>query len=123
MRKNLTTHGLKATEARLAILEVLSNNSSPQSYEQIKPNLPSSINKTTFYRNMALFEEHGIVSKFESKDRVWFYEFGDGCHAHFMCEKCKKIICLHISTPFLHEKNYIKKVIYQGWCEDCREDK
>ena len=55
-------HGLKKTEARSAILDVLKIAKAPMSYEQIKGQMEQVMDKATFYRNVAKFE--GATCKF-----------------------------------------------------------
>lgn len=110
---------IKITQARLSILEILLKSNSPMSYEDVKPSLPKSINKTTFYRNMSIFETKGIVNKFESQDRVWLYELTSCKHAHFMCDVCKKVICIDYELPLKIDDLQVKSITLKGKCKDC----
>lgn len=115
----LTSVGLKVTDARVAILEVLTLYKKPQNYEQIKSKMSISMDKATFYRNMQTFEKNGLVNKFESKDRVWHYEIGGASHAHFMCEVCKKILCFEMDIPKNLNRCEISSMTLKGKCEEC----
>ena len=57
-------HDIKFTAARSSILEVLKEAHHPLNYEQIKEKMNVIMDKATFYRNIAMFEEAGIVHKF-----------------------------------------------------------
>lgn len=115
----LNAHHIKPTNARCAILEVLEDASSPLNYEQIKLQMSLSMDKATFYRNMARFEESGMVSKFESDDRKWYYELGGMEHAHFICESCHEISCMDIPVPSQAQGNKVTSVILKGTCKTC----
>lgn len=119
IQARLNAHHIKPTSARCAILEVLEGASSPLSYEQIKMQMTRVMDKATFYRNMARFEESGIVSKFESDDRKWYYELGSMEHAHFICENCHEISCMDIPVPSFAQGNTVKSVILKGTCKTC----
>ncbi len=118
----LNSANLKITDARCALLGVLLENKTPQNYEQIKKQLPFSMDKTTFYRNMQTFEKKEIINKFESKDRVWHYEIGADTHAHFMCEVCSKIECLELEIPQSLKTYKVSTVTLKGKCKDCAEE-
>jgi len=80
-------HDIKFTTARASILEVLKVAHHPLSYEQIKEKMSVTMDKATFYRNIAKFEESGMVHKFEADDRKWYFELSSTTHAHFICEQ------------------------------------
>ena len=111
--------GIKMTDARCAIVNILAKNKGPKNYEEIKKELPFPMNKTTFYRNMFLFEEKGLINKFESSDRIWYYELGKSSHAHFMCEICSKIECFDIEIPSKLKNYQLNSVTFKGICKDC----
>lgn len=115
----LNSKKIKITDARYMILNILSNHNSPMNYEQIKAKMPFSMDKATFYRNILTFEKKGLVNKFESKDRVSYYELGKGNHAHFMCEKCQKIVCIDIPVPFKLDEYHITNITLKGKCKEC----
>ncbi len=56
-------YDIKFTTARFSILMVLKAATQPMNYEQIKEKMDSAMDKATFYRNIALFEEAGMVHK------------------------------------------------------------
>ncbi len=117
IKQILADSDLKITDNRCIILKVLLNKKSPVSYEQIKKYF--SFDKATFYRNMILFEQKNIVNKFESKDRVWHYEISSNKHAHFICEKCDKIICFESNMPLQMEGHNINNMTISGTCKIC----
>ena len=114
----LSRCGLKVTPARSALLEVLAHASNPLSYEQIKIKMPQIMHKTTFSRNMAKFEASGLVCKFESDDRKWYFELATSVHAHFICEECHHIQCIDI--PFSGVEGDVKSIVLKGRCKECQ---
>ena len=112
-------HNIKFTTARSLILEVLKRASHPLSYEQIKDKMNASMDKATFYRNIALFEEAGIVHKFESDDRKWYFEPSGTTHAHFICEHCHQITCMEVDLGKVEGE--VKSIVLKGLCKECHQ--
>jgi len=107
---------IKLTSARVALLEILQKAKKPLSYEDIKADI--SMDKATFYRNIAKFEEQGILNSFESNDKKRYFELRLIPHAHFVCVSCNKIECL--SDLDIKLDGYIvNNVIVNGKCKDC----
>jgi Fur family transcriptional regulator, ferric uptake regulator len=108
--------GLRFTQPRRVILNVLVNTAEHLSAEEIYMRVHKkypNIGLTTVYRNLYTLERMGIVTKFH---------FGDGCHRfeliesnkkpehhhHLVCTGCKRIIDY---DDFMNEEiDYIKKV-------------
>lgn len=116
----LQQHNIKPTAARVEILEVLSQASAPLNYEQIIAKMRFSIDKATFYRSVGVFEKEGLVAKFESDDRKWYFECSPVEHAHFICETCHEVRCTNVPIPKASEGNAIKSVILKGTCKTCQ---
>jgi Fur family ferric uptake transcriptional regulator len=111
-------HHLKMTDARCAIVGVLKEAKAPMSYEQMKGLLCEPMDKATFYRNVAKFEDLGIVSKFESDDRKWYFELTTSTHAHFICEMCHQITCMNVDLGVLEGE--VKSIVLKGRCKECQ---
>ena len=109
---------LKMTDARGAILHVLQEAKAPMNYEQIKSRMHYEMDKATFYRNIAKFEALGMVIKFESDDRKWYFELSKGMHAHFICEACHQITCMVITLGAL--EGDVKSIVLKGTCKECK---
>lgn len=108
---------LKVTTARKELLEILSAQKKPISFEDIKDKI--SMDKATFYRNVSKFESESILKSFESNDKKRYYELQESPHAHFICNKCNAIECLE-NAPLLKLEGYsIMDVIYKGMCKNC----
>ncbi|MBF7067053.1 transcriptional repressor [Campylobacter volucris] len=109
----LKKHDIAMTTLRVEILQILSLAKTPLSYDQF--NLKA--NKTSFYRNMELFEKKGIVNK-NQLDRKSFYELADHAKAHFICDVCHEIS--DVKMPKV--KGTIKSVVIKGICQKCENE-
>lgn len=110
-------HAIKFTTARSSILEVLKEAHHPLNYEQIKEKMNVAMDKATFYRNIAKFEESGIVHKFEGDDRKWYFELSSTTHAHFICEQCHQITCMEVDLGPV--EGDVKSIVLKGTCKEC----
>ena len=110
-------HQIKFTAARTSILEVLKEAHCPLNYEQIKEKMAVIMDKATFYRNIALFEESGIVHKFEADDRKWYFELSSKTHAHFICDQCHQITCMDVDIGQVQGE--VKSIVLKGTCKEC----
>ncbi len=108
--------GMRFTEPRRVILEVLGNTvehlSAEEIYMRVYKKHPN-IGLTTVYRNLYTLERMGIVTKFHFGDGCHRYELIEGHkkpdhHHHLVCTGCKRIIDY---DDFMDEEiEYIKKV-------------
>lgn len=91
----LKTNNQKITKTRLRILDQLAEIKQPLNpYELIKQSTDSTIDITTIYRNLELFEKIGIVHKVQS---LWWYL--PCTHEHKECSKSHDIIiCTSCNT-------------------------
>lgn len=108
---------IKLTTARVAILEILKKAKKPLSYEDMKSEI--SMDKATFYRNIAKFEEEGVLNSFESNDRKRYFELKSKPHAHFVCIVCNSIECIDDLDIGL-EGYEVNNVIINGKCKKCK---
>ncbi len=107
----------KLTSARLTILEILQKSLKPLSYEDIKMNL--QMDKATFYRNILIFENEGILNSFEANDRKRYFELKKRPHAHFVCIKCNTVECIE-KIDLILGKYEISNIIINGTCPNCQ---
>lgn len=91
----LKRNNQKITKTRLRILDQLAEIKHPLNpYELIKQSTDSTIDITTIYRNLELFEKIGIVHKVQS---LWWYL--PCTHEHKECSKAHDIIiCTSCNT-------------------------
>jgi Fur family transcriptional regulator, ferric uptake regulator len=118
--KIIKTKQMKLTTARIVLLEIFKTGNKPLSYEDIKSDI--SMDKATFYRNIAKFEEQGILNSFESNDKKRYFELNLIPHAHFVCINCNKIECLS-DLEIKLDGYLVNNVIINGKCRDCIEDR
>lgn len=105
---------IRSTKARAEILDTLVKATKPLCYDEFT----LSMDKATFYRNISKFEEEGIVGKFESDDKKWYFEIMEKPHAHFICKVCKKIECIESVEPKM-DGYRIESAIFKGVCPTC----
>jgi Fur family transcriptional regulator, ferric uptake regulator len=101
LRAMLRDRGLRATGARLAVLNVLHERRAPMTHEEIMVILDEGFtDKATVWRILSDLSDEGILRRMDLGDRVWRYELLDACraveddHAHFLCEQCGTVECL-----------------------------
>ena len=87
----LREKGLRITEQRKAILEVLSRANAPISAEENHARLSKhSCDLVTVYRCLEQFVKAGVVELGvrENGTKVYCFGHGDGHHHHLTCRKC-----------------------------------
>lgn len=85
---------LKATNERLALLEVLSKSSKPLSVRELADKLKKSkIDQATIYRNIDSLTKNGLVRLVNFQHDHNHYELEDSKHHHHLiCENCGKVV-------------------------------
>jgi Fur family ferric uptake transcriptional regulator len=91
-------------------------------------------NRTTFYRNLKIFENKGLihqindgtgVAKFAISNENVKGKYGSDLHLHFHCTECKKTICLpnKIQEENLPDDYKINNVnlVLKGICVKCKK--
>lgn len=117
LQTQLRENGLKATTARMTLLQTMQQANGPLCYEDLRDTL--AMDKATFYRNMQQFEQHHLVNAFEANDRRRYYELTEATHAHFICTDCNRIECLHgVTQPELPGRR-VERIVIQGQCPAC----
>jgi len=85
---------LKATSARISILEIFTSESKPISVEMIDQKLKGKrINQVTIYRTIESLLKPGIIGRVDLRQGSIFYEFIDvhDHHHHIVCTNCNLI--------------------------------
>ena len=136
--KILSYHGIRPTQMRLEIYRYLRRKQSAVSFSDLKKafvqksETNKTANRTTFYRNLKIFEDkrliHQIndgvgVAKYAISDENAKDKYGTDLHMHFYCTKCGKTSCLpnKISEDILpddYEVNDLNLVL-KGVCKNC----
>ncbi|MES2409744.1 MAG: Fur family transcriptional regulator [Patescibacteria group bacterium] len=90
----LKTSKLKATPARISILEIFCGVEKPLSVEMIDQKLKDKrINQVTIYRTVESLLKVGIIIRVDLRQDSVFYEFNGGHnhHHHIVCTKCGEV--------------------------------
>ena len=91
---------LPPTPNRMKVLEIVGNNNSPLSAQEIYETLSRTedINKTTVYRILDLLVEKGVVERIRGGGRSFRYGMAPNenhpSHPHFYCKECGNLECL-----------------------------
>ena len=90
----LETAGLKKTDARVALLDLLARNKKPLSVKEITTKLSANgVDRVTVYRMLDAMNKKGIIRRVETGEREAQYEIIDihEDHHHIICLDCKKV--------------------------------
>ena len=138
--KILSSHGIRPTQMRLEIYKFLTRKQSAVSFSDLKKvfaeksETNKTANRTTFYRNLKIFEDKGLihqindgtgVAKFAISDENVKGKYGSDLHLHFHCTECKKTICLPNKIPEENLPSDYKindvNLVLKGICVKCNE--
>jgi Fe2+ or Zn2+ uptake regulation protein len=116
----------RITSQRKIILDYLksvkTHPSTEEVYSAVKKKLPR-ISLGTVYRNLKNLKEKGEIQ--EVFNEVGHYDGDISPHAHFVCEKCRKIFDIFnkINIPKNIKVGKIKnyQVYYYGFCKKCQK--
>lgn len=108
---------IRLTQSRIELLKILTDENRPVCYEELKHRI--TMNKATFYRNVAKFVEEGIVSTFESNDKKRYFEIISKMHPHFICNDCQTITCVSMPNHIALKGYHIESIILKGICKAC----
>lgn len=87
--------GIKPSKHRIAIFEYLFNHRVHPTVDIIFKDLffdIPTLSKTTVYNTLKLFSEHGIIKILNIDENNLRYDADISEHAHFKCDKCKRLI-------------------------------
>ena len=90
----LQTAGLKSTEARLALLNLLKKENDPLDVFSIVNNLHSEgvmADQATVYRILEILTQKGVIKRLEFGEGKYRYELQKIHHHHLICRLCGKI--------------------------------
>lgn len=132
IEKKLENHKIRPTAVRLRVLDFFKKHSQAVSLNELEQ-LLYPIDRTTLFRTVKTFQQHGIIHPVNEPNGVLKYaRCADGCtcsyqdhlHIHFSCEQCGNTFCLNdapIANPDLPE-GFIPKdasVLIKGMCPNC----
>lgn len=131
LRELIRKAGLRATSARLAVMRMLRQASSPLSHAEIAEQLAEQgIDKATIFRNLTDLTECGLASRTELGDHVWRFEavdpdHPDDGHPHFVCTVCGTVSCLNdaeleqTTRRSARPVGRVLEVLLRGICRKC----
>lgn len=132
LRRTIRGAGLRSTSARVTVLELLGNATTPLSHSDLAehPNL-QAYDRATIYRNLMDLADAGLLTRSDLGDHVWRFELKqkgasatDGEHPHFVCTDCGSVACLEdvkveVKAPKKGPRREISEVLLKGRCENC----
>lgn len=101
--QTLTSHALRQTPVRRAVLQVLAESQFALSGSEIELQIGPSTDRITLYRTLKSFEENGLIHRvIDSTDTIRYAACSIECsaqahfdnHVHFKCTACQHIYCL-----------------------------
>ena len=126
--------GLDPTVNRMKVMEVIGNNSSPVSAQDIFTTVARTggMNRVTVYRILDMLVEKGLVQRLSGGGRSHLYELAPNehhpAHPHFRCKTCGALQCLQpgalkvdlvgIERSFVGEVQSVE-VRVDGICRQC----
>ncbi len=130
----LKKNQLSVTAGREKILELFINSNGALAHADIEKNIQAGFDRVTVYRTLQTFVEKGIIHHIPTTDNSIKYALcKDNCeaghhhdnHVHFICDKCKKTVCLdEVTVPTVQlppgfEPKHAEMVV-TGICKDCK---
>lgn len=114
-RDILRNAGLKATPARISIVEHLMNDHGPFSIEDLLGSLNYTCDQSTLYRNVTRLVSAKIIDVADLGDGVLRYEYnpphGKHHHHHIVCEICRHTV----KTDICVDPSWLKRVEQLGF--------
>jgi Fur family ferric uptake transcriptional regulator len=123
---------LRLTPVRVAVLSHLLKYGRPVSHADLwRRKKIRTFNRVTVYRTLLTLQSKSVVHAVQGIDGVWRYcahalsqERCPGNHAHFVCNKCRRMVCLLGQTmPYVEvpEGTVVeaKQLVVYGICAEC----
>lgn len=131
MEEILKKHGIRATKARVDILNLLED-SDPLTADEIYEKLQKKGAKlSSVYRNLSILTDENILTKINGLDNFSYFQLNNHDHKHHLtCKLCKKTIALescpigHLEEEIEEKTNFIiTNHIFEfvGICPECQE--
>lgn len=131
--QKLKSRSIKPTAMRLLVLEYLFEKDEAVNLSDVEHHFAHS-DRTTLYRTLKTFEEHGLVHEIHDLSGSAKYALcADDCsctypedvHVHFYCNSCKKTFCFpDRSVPSINLPNDYQPVsgdlVISGLCPACK---
>ncbi len=127
-RKVLTTHGVRMTPQREAILRYLaqarSHPTAAEVYQAVKATYPH-VSRATVYNTLNLMSRLGLIVELRRQEGAVRYETNLAPHANLICLRCGQVVDvdmpLHLSLPqdVDFQVQSVRVDVY-GYCATCR---
>ena len=124
--------GERLTAPRAAVLETLLGARHALTHHEIEAALAPrlAVDRVTVYRVLDWLVELGLAHRIAGEDRTWRFLAsqgeGHGAHAHFICSRCGRTICLDgvavppaVKVPRGFEPSRVELNV-KGVCAACR---
>ena len=132
-RNVLGNSGLRCTQARLAVLQVLEKATQPITHAEVVEQLAGThLDAVSLYRNLVKLASAKIITRIDLGDHLWRYELNQPGtsrrHPHFLCVDCGAVTCLSesslLTTPSQREHltavaGMVVDIIVRGRCRSC----
>ena len=130
-RAVLRARGLRATSARIAVLELLAATMRPMSHADLVTSLPAGHDRTTIFRVLATLARARLVRRVDVGDRIWRYQLittedPTALRASFVCTSCGTVLALRgleVSAPRARVPRALARreieVLVHGLCNAC----
>jgi len=132
----LKEKGIKITQNRLELLEVLEKSENPINPKEIEKQLNISLDRVTLYRNLKFFVDNKIVHKIEVNGSITTYSLNRSIlnkahsnseHLHFHCNLCDGVTCMPQCKIKEHDlpKGFVQQssqLIVNGICNVCSKN-
>ena len=130
LMKSLREKGYKLTPQRLAIIRLLSKDTSHPGamdiLKRVREKAPE-ISMSTVYYNLDILKKEGLIMELEFYDRDNRYDVNVSNHINLICKRCGKIEdfskILFLSSKMIEDKTGFRPVgmrfEYYGYCKSC----
>lgn len=129
----LEERNVRPTAMRLLVLKHLLSQDNALSLSDIESQFENS-DRTTLYRTLRTFEEHGVVHQIDDGTNIAKYalcerscncEIEQDLHLHFHCSGCNETVCLtdYKIPPLSLPEGYLAEdanLVVKGICRNCR---
>ncbi len=132
IRELLRSNGIRATPARIAVMQELRAAKSPLTHADVTEKLvPLGFDKATVFRNLNDLADADLIARTELGDHVWRFEVLDPDrpagekHPHFVCVECGGVTCLDEMVFTSSSKRRAKaigritEILIKGHCTGC----
>ena len=112
-KEKIRSKGLRATTARISVLQLFVEYDKPLSHGKIVSILKDKVgDQATLYRILVKFKDTGILRIASTANGINRYELNNSSqnqthhkHPHFVCNDCGEIACLPLTSVVLEKDN------------------